>query len=240
MRAAAPGRRTRRCGAAVAVASLRRTPSPCSADSSALRAPRSAHRAPLTPPRSGLRRSGLRALTPRQWLADREALGLDFPNLPYWLEDGKSGVKLTQSHAILQHVARLGGLEGTTGEVQATALMLLELSRELRDPYVKLSYGSSFETRKGAFIASLDAPLARLEAFAAKSGAFLCGEFTFVDLVWADLIEQFLCLAPDCLAACPTLQAHQQAVWALPKMAAYRASAAFVDHPYNNPAATFR
>jgi glutathione S-transferase len=39
------------------------------------------------------------------------ALGLDFPNLPY-LFDGD--IKLTQSNAILRHVARRIGIEVTS------------------------------------------------------------------------------------------------------------------------------
>jgi len=129
---------------------------------------------------------------------------------------------MTQSHAILLHVAGQAGLLGSTPEVAATALMLLELSREIRDPYVSLSYSACFAEERGEFVASLPSPLARLEAFAAKSSAFLCGEFTFVDLVWADLLEQLVALEPTALDACPRLQAHSAACWALPKVAAYR------------------
>jgi len=38
------------------------------------------------------------------WLSVKHTLGLDFPNLPY-LVDREAGVKLTQSMAILKHVA---------------------------------------------------------------------------------------------------------------------------------------
>ncbi|GIX96608.1 glutathione S-transferase Mu 1 [Caerostris darwini] len=42
------------------------------------------------------------------WQKDKFALGLDFPNLPYYME---GDVKLTQSTAILRHLARKHGLD---------------------------------------------------------------------------------------------------------------------------------
>jgi len=39
-----------------------------------------------------------------EWLAVKHSLGFDFPNLPYW-EDGD--IKLTESRAILRHIARV-------------------------------------------------------------------------------------------------------------------------------------
>ena len=168
-----------------------------------------------------------------------ESLGLDFPNLPYYI-DGE--LRLTQSHAILLHVAREAGMDGSTPATAAAALMLLELSREVRDPYVRLAYSplAVFEAKRADFVDSLAQPLARLEAFASKSSAFLCNELTFVDLVWTDLLEQLVVLAPALLDSCPRLQALVAAVNGLPKMAAYRASPSFIDRPFNNAAAAFR
>ena len=61
-----------------------------------------------------------------------------------------------------------------------------------------------------------------------------------MDFVWADLLEQLVTLEPSCLAAAPTLKAHMGAVNALPQIAAYRASPAFIDRPYNNAMAQFK
>ena len=61
-----------------------------------------------------------------------------------------------------------------------------------------------------------------------------------MDFVWADLLEQLVTLDAGCLAAAPTLQKHLAAVFALPNVAAYRASPDFIDHPYNNLMAQFK
>lgn len=65
-------------------------------------------------------------------------------------------------------------------------------------------------------------------------------ELTFVDFVWADLLEQMAALAPGCLDSAPAARAACDAVAALPAVAAYRASAQFIDRPYNNPMAVFK
>jgi glutathione S-transferase len=174
-----------------------------------------------------------------KWLAERDALGLAFPNLPFFIS---GELRLTQSHAILLHVAGLAGLLGSTPAIAAEALMLMELSRDVRDPYVALSYSSraEFAANRENVVASFRGILDKLEAFARQSAAFLLGEFTFVDLVWSDLLEQLVTLSPDILSNCPTLQALVAAVWALPNVAAYRACPRFIDKPYNNTAASFR
>ena len=61
-----------------------------------------------------------------------------------------------------------------------------------------------------------------------------------MDFVWADLLEQLETLEPTCLAGAPALRKQMDAVFSLPKVAAYRASPAFIDRPYNNLMAQFK
>ena len=148
---------------------------------------------------------------------------------------------MSQSHAILLHVAREAKMDGTTPVLRAKALELLELSRDVREPYVSLSYSDkeAFEANKPGFVeGTLKPVLSSLEA--AVVGPFLLSEFTFVDLIWFDLLEQFVALAPDCLDGKPRLTAFVEAVGALPKMAAFKSKDTYIDHPYNNPMAAFK
>jgi glutathione S-transferase len=174
------------------------------------------------------------------WTNKKYTLGLDFPNLPYWIE---GNLRITQSQAILLHVAKKARLMGGTDEARAQALMLLGVSADLRDAFVTLSYGGSFDTARGAFVSGpLASTIKSLEAFAAKSGGpYLLGaELTFVDFLWADLLEQLVTLEPACLAGAPMLKKLIDTVYALPKISAYRASPAYIDRPYNNKQAHFK
>jgi len=172
------------------------------------------------------------------WSGVKHSLGLDFPNLPYYI-DGE--LKLTQSHAILQHVAEKAGLAGSTPAARARSLMLLELSRDVRTPYVNFCYSGSL-AGKDALLAALAPTLGALETYIATTpGPFLMEEFTYVDLVWADLLEQILVLSPSAsFATLPRLTAFQAHVAALPAIAAYRASGQCIDRPFNNKMAVFK
>jgi hypothetical protein len=68
-----------------------------------------------------------------KWLSVKHTLGLDFPNLPYFID---GDLKLTQSDAILLHVAKQARLMGATDEARALALMLLGVASDLRSPCV--------------------------------------------------------------------------------------------------------
>ena len=75
------------------------------------------------------------------WLEYKKSLGFDFPNLPYYQE---GDLKLTQSSAILRHVARKHDLEGKTEAEKARADMLADVLGDYRDPLVKLCYNPEF------------------------------------------------------------------------------------------------
>lgn len=170
----------------------------------------------------------------------KRTLGLDFPNLPYWI-DGE--LRLTQSQAILLHLAKKARLMGSTDEARAQALMLLGVSADLRDAYVALSYDSAFASAREPFVSGkLAQTVKRLEAYLVKTGGpYLLGaELTYVDLLWADLLEQLETLEPACLASAPKLKEHMKTVNDIPQIAKYRASPAFCDHPYNNLMAEFK
>ena len=126
--------------------------------------------------------------------------------------------------------------------------MLLEQSRDLRSLYVNLSYmdPASFDANKDRVVEQLEAQLKKLEAFASRRqinvGAhiYLLGELTFVDIVYTDLLEQLEALEPGLVSDHTRLLAVMSAVQCLPRIQEYKASANYVDHPYNNLSAAFR
>lgn len=74
-----------------------------------------------------------------EWTNDKKlGLGLTLPNLPYWLEP--QGVRLTQTHAILMHLAAVHGLAGSTAAERAEAHMLLEGLRDWFYAFFDVTY----------------------------------------------------------------------------------------------------
>ena len=63
---------------------------------------------------------------------------LDFPNLPYWVD---GDIKLTQSTAIMRHLARKHSLYGLT-DVQASEIdMLIDTSVDLKMGLILAVFG---------------------------------------------------------------------------------------------------
>ena len=63
-----------------------------------------------------------------EWLEMKHSLGFDFPNLPYYQE---GELRLTQSQAILRHLARKFELEGRDEATRARADMVTDQLRDV-------------------------------------------------------------------------------------------------------------
>ena len=81
---------------------------------------------------------------------------------------------------------------------------------------------------------------ARAAALSGASDASAGESMCYADLIWWDLLQQFETLAPGCLADMPKLRKLCAACAAHPRVAAYVASPAFIDRPYNNLQAKFK
>jgi glutathione S-transferase len=86
-----------------------------------------------------------------KWLSEKETLGLDFPNLPYLIDND---IKITQSKAILYYLGQKYNLMGTTPEEEAQAIMLCEESYDLHIQFAIFCYGPNVgsETERKKFV----------------------------------------------------------------------------------------
>jgi len=148
------------------------------------------------------------------WLEYKKTLGFDFPNLPYYQE---GDLKLTQSSAILRHLARMNNLVGKTEVESARADMLADVIGDYLGALVRLCYNQEFnEEMLGQWVAGTGAfqgnPLKKrlesLQSFLASgAGSWCAGEnITFVDfLVW-EFLDQHRLLVPGCMDGFDTLK----------------------------------
>eukprot|EP00092_Neocalanus_flemingeri_P035433 GFUD01038554.1.p1 GENE.GFUD01038554.1~~GFUD01038554.1.p1 ORF type:complete len:232 (+),score=76.80 GFUD01038554.1:82-777(+) len=142
-----------------------------------------------------------------EWLEYKQTLGFDFPNLPYYQE---GDLKLTQSSAILRHLARRSNLLGKTEQEGARADMLADVIGDFRGSLVTLCYNQEFNgemlgqwiSGSGPFQgAPLKKRLENLQSFLISGkGSWCAGEnLTFVDfLVW-EALDQHRLLVPGCM-----------------------------------------
>ncbi|XP_022784603.1 glutathione S-transferase Mu 3-like isoform X2 [Stylophora pistillata] len=73
------------------------------------------------------------------WLSVKETLGLPFPNLPYYID---GNVKLTQTLAIIRHIARKHSLCGTSEEEMMRADVVAGEAMDFIVGFIKFTYFS--------------------------------------------------------------------------------------------------
>ncbi|XP_035426524.1 glutathione S-transferase Mu 1-like isoform X1 [Cygnus atratus] len=91
-----------------------------------------------------------------QWINEKEKLGLDFPNLPYFI-DGST--KLTQSNAILRYIARKHNMCGETEEEKLRVDMLENQVVDFRMSLIVVCYSPDFEKLKLGYLEQLPGKL---------------------------------------------------------------------------------
>ncbi|NXC38335.1 GSTM1 transferase, partial [Penelope pileata] len=138
-----------------------------------------------------------------QWINEKEKLGLDFPNLPYFI-DGST--KLTQSNAILRYIARKHNMCGETEEEQLRVDMLENQVMDFRMSLVMVCYNPDFEKLKPGYLEQLPGKLKLFSNFlGGKGGLSLCPhrvpcpQLTFVDFLMFDVLDQNRIFEPKCL-----------------------------------------
>ncbi|RXG72000.1 Glutathione S-transferase Mu 5, partial [Armadillidium vulgare] len=105
-----------------------------------------------------------------QWRKEKFELGLEIPNLPYYID---GDVKLTQSVAILRHIARKHNLLAKTDVNIAKADMLEYEAMDLRMSFGRIC-GPDFESQKGSYIKETAEPkLVQLSSVLGSNDWFL-------------------------------------------------------------------
>lgn len=126
-----------------------------------------------------------------EWLADKEILGLPFPNLPYYIDEH---VKLTETYAIYEYIANKHNpaYAGNTIVEKAHLSMLSGIVKDVKMAVNSACYSPDAATRIPMALDSHRASLTRLAAWLSNK-RFLIGEqpvwldFYFFELL--DLID---------------------------------------------------
>uniref|UniRef100_A0A8C9KVD7 Glutathione S-transferase n=2 Tax=Passeriformes TaxID=9126 RepID=A0A8C9KVD7_SERCA len=166
-----------------------------------------------------------------QWINEKEKLGLDFPNLPYFI-DGPT--KLTQSNAILRYIARKHNMCGETEEETLRVDMLENQIMDFRMSLVMVCYNPDFEKLKPGYLEQLPGKLKLFSNFLGDRKWFAGEKLTFVDFLMFDVLDQNRIFEPKCLEPFKNLKDFMERFGALEKVAAYLKSSRFQKMPINN------
>jgi len=93
------------------------------------------------------------------WLAEKDKLGLEFPNLPYYID---GDLKLTESTAIAGHIARKHNLAGSCEQEWTRLAQAHGLAFDVLLRFAMLCYDPEFETKREAFVADIPPKIATL------------------------------------------------------------------------------
>ncbi|XP_064616584.1 glutathione S-transferase Mu 1-like isoform X2 [Liolophura sinensis] len=145
-----------------------------------------------------------------EWRNVKDKLNLDFPNLPYYLDE-KEGVRLSQSKAILLYLARKHKLVATKEEdIQRQDVVFFE-SIDLHNSFFFLTYQPSFlEMREDYVAKDLPLKLKLFEDFLGDRKFFVGDKVNFADFNVYEAIYVHTVLAPDCLKDFPKLRAFMK------------------------------
>jgi glutathione S-transferase len=143
-------------------------------------------------------------MTKPEWLEYKLGLGFDFPNLPYYQDED---VKITQSMAILKHLGRKFGLDGSTVKAKAEVDMMLDTANDVRGPMVALCYRADFSPEvmkqwvegSAGDMKSVEARLGPIQTKLGSNDWFVNNEMTIVDFLLWEIIDCYRLLFPGCL-----------------------------------------
>eukprot|EP00475_Leptophrys_vorax_P036699 TRINITY_DN6245_c0_g1_i1.p1 TRINITY_DN6245_c0_g1~~TRINITY_DN6245_c0_g1_i1.p1 ORF type:complete len:233 (+),score=62.13 TRINITY_DN6245_c0_g1_i1:6-704(+) len=177
-----------------------------------------------------------------EWTSEKFNLGLDFPNLPYLIDD-ESGIKVTQSNAVLTYVARKWRPEllGTSLEVSSHVDMMLAESYDFRNKLVGIFYDPKMNEKKAAFVKDTLAPLVgKLSAYFGDKEWFCGDELTVVDFVLYELLDQSRLFSPGTVEHNANLKTFLDKFEALPAIKRYMESPDFIKRPVNAKTASWK
>ncbi|CAG0924753.1 unnamed protein product [Notodromas monacha] len=187
----------------------------------------------------------------RTWLQKRDAMGLDYPNLPYFIDGDK---RITQSGAIMFYLARKHGLLGATLEEKTRATMAYFELCDFRFAFYFATYGLWYEWVPESArllgwteVKKYDWYSKHLPSFLRRSSDFLGDrnfmageEVTFVDFLAYELLDVIQYTDPACLAnATPNLWKYYHRMESMNAVQNHRHSHRHISWPVNCNHASF-
>lgn len=172
-----------------------------------------------------------------QWMDEKFKLGLDFPNLPYYV-DGDH--KLTQSNAILRYIARKNGLVGKTEEELIQQDVLENEALDLRMGFARLCYNPDFEKLKDEYMSdTVPQKLAQVSNFLGEKKWFMGDEIKFVDFAMYESLRAIKELTPSSFDNFENLKQFMANFESLEAIKNYMNSEKYISSPFNGPQALF-
>lgn len=173
------------------------------------------------------------------WFDVKFKLGLEFPNLPYWLD---GDIKLTQSLAITRHLARKYALDGKDELEKCRIDMLEQQIHDYRSFAVENFFYESqrdFEKLKPGYLRDLVQKYQALSDYLGDRTWFAGNSLSYADFMAHEFLDQHNLLAKGSFDEFSNLVQFKARLESLPTVAKYMKSEKFQRWPICNPHASF-
>ena len=177
-----------------------------------------------------------RYTTGPDWFSIKFSLGLELPNLPYYMDDD---VKLTQSATIMRYLGMKHGLSGNTAEDIAKADMLAEDLTEFRWDFIKTVYDPRFEELKLPHLERMKTKLPRYEAILKRGDWFLGNEISYVDFLAYEYLTAHKLYHSESFESHPRINDFLTRFEDMPRIRNYLNSDKCIDWPFHAPFAAW-
>ncbi|XP_055354083.1 glutathione S-transferase Mu 2-like [Paramacrobiotus metropolitanus] len=161
-----------------------------------------------------------------EWKNNKEKLGMEFPNLPYYIDGDQ---KLTQSHAILRYLARKHGLIAKNDKDALEQDIIDGVIFDLIIRWGWLCYGANdLEKDKAAYRSEQLTPiLKQLEHHLSKREYCVGNYLTYTDFVLYERLDGNQIMFPDILDNFPNLKKFHERIGNLKGIKEFRTSNRF-------------
>ncbi|XP_020605473.1 glutathione S-transferase Mu 1-like isoform X3 [Orbicella faveolata] len=166
------------------------------------------------------------------WLSVKETLGLPFPNLPYFID---GDVKLTQTMAIMRHIARKHDLCGTTEEEMMRADVIEGEATDFIAGFMKFTYFSpDFEGGRADYLNSCNSFLRRHSDFLGTYPYFTGEHLSFADFMMYEFLDQLRTFEPLTLDPFQNIKDFMARIEEIPAIKTFLDSEYFRNQPISN------
>nr|AGZ87461.1 glutathione S-transferase mu6 [Tetranychus cinnabarinus] len=176
-----------------------------------------------------------------EWLDEKFNLGLDFPNLPYYIDE-EEGVKMTQTVAIIRYLARKHGLVGESDEETIKIEMVEQQAVELTLTCKRAFYSKDddqFNQLKEEIFTSFPRKLIDLAKFLGENAYIIGDRITYVDFLLWSILDYLRLFEESLFDEASSLKDYLTRIESLPGIEKYRSSDDFKRLPITAPMAKF-